>query len=100
MRVVSFPPLSLFFFVAYIITSYMIPGTRHFVISTEHTAVGGRHFYCFATVMESCVTMVHTFMLGHNITNTRHDHTKALAYRMLLLWYRHYCVEGMPSSYF
>lgn len=72
----------------------MMPATRHGVVSTEHTVVQGRHFYCSAVIVATCVGMVHTFMLGHNITNTRHDDTKVLAYRLLLLWFRHYCVDG------
>lgn len=68
-------------------------------MSVDHTAVEGRHFYCEATIVESCCGVVHTFMLGHNITNTRHDDTNPLAYRLLLLWYRHHCVEGMAKSY-
>lgn len=76
----------------------MRPCTGHYVVSTDHTAVEGRHFYCAETIVLSCCGMVHTFMLGHNITNTRHDDTKVLAYRLLLLWFRHLCVEGTSHA--
>lgn len=77
---------------------YMRPGTPHYVMSTDHTAVEGRHFYCSATMVESCCTMVHTFMLAYNITNGQHDYTKSLAFRLMALWFQNYSVKGIQFN--
>ncbi|KZP19668.1 hypothetical protein FIBSPDRAFT_892617 [Athelia psychrophila] len=54
----------------------MGPASPHYIVSMEHTVVQGRHFYWSAIIMTTCVGMVHTFMLGHNVTNTCHNDTK------------------------
>lgn len=77
----------------YCLSRYQRPCTLHYVLTPDHTAVEGRHFYCSETIVESCCGMVHSFILGNTITNAQHDKTKPLAFRLMALWFQHYLVK-------
>jgi hypothetical protein len=68
----------------------MRPNTPHYVLGVENAIMMGRHFYSASTICETCLGIVHAFILGYDITN-QHDNTlRSLFRRIMAMWADHY----------
>jgi hypothetical protein len=69
----------------------MKPNTFHYVVTLENSVTIGRHFYCTSTILQSVIGIVHTFLMGHAITNVHHqDDLQSVLRRIMGLWYMRY----------
>lgn len=76
------------------IRSYMRPCTPHFVLGMAPSIVLGRHYYATSAIRRSCFGIVHTFVMGLNITNTFHDDgTRTMLRQLMALYYRHFILH-------
>lgn len=78
----------------------MRPSTPHYVLTTAHSIVYGRHFYATSNILQTVFGMVHCFIMNTAVTNALHDNTKMLLRRLMASWYSHYMDEGYgPCKY-
>lgn len=77
----------------------MRPNTLHFVVGLDNTIVHGRHFYATSTIFESCLGIIHTFVLGLQITNQTHERARMLLRRLMTMWLDSYLqVTSVPGA--
>jgi hypothetical protein len=58
----------------------------------------GRHFYSASTIFDSCVGIVHSTILGDNITNQEHPRAKTFLRRLMFMWADHF--QGSAAGMF
>jgi hypothetical protein len=67
---------------------YMQPNTFHYVVTLENSVTIGRHFYCASTISQTVIGVIHTFLMGHGITNVEHNNAlQTVLRRQMGAWY-------------
>lgn len=76
----------------------MRPATLHYVITTEHSATYGCHFYASSSVQDTIRGIIHVYFMEDIITNTSHTSVRTCLHRMLLMWMLEYkALEGQSA---
>lgn len=70
-----------------ILSSYMRPGTPHFVFGPEDTICYGGHFYATSQMQATLPSLIHSFVLGYFVTNSNHSPAWSLLRRIVLLYH-------------
>jgi hypothetical protein len=79
----------------------MRPNTPHYVLGVENAIMIGRHFYSASTITDTCLGIVHCFILGYDLTNQHDDITRTLLRRIMVMWSdRYQSSESVFGEYF
>ena len=66
------------------------PNTLHYVLTLDHCAAVGHHYYPISSIGASVQDMVHCLVRQQTITNDMHSTTRVMLRRMLTVcanWY-------------
>jgi hypothetical protein len=74
-------------------SSFQRPNTLHYVVTLDDSIVYGNHFLATSSIADTCLGIIHTFIMSYSITNAQHDNTRSILRRMMGMWYNHYCVN-------
>ena len=70
------------------------PNTRHYVLTTHHSMVYGRHFYSSTIMLESCYKLVHSLLCDKLITNSSLLSVHHLLPGIRELWKKGYKIQS------
>jgi hypothetical protein len=71
----------------------MRPNTPHYVLGVDNTIMHGRHFYSASTIVDTVCAAVHSLILNAQVTNQRHDETRGLLRRIMIMWADYYTAD-------
>ncbi|KDR84716.1 hypothetical protein GALMADRAFT_46028, partial [Galerina marginata CBS 339.88] len=66
----------------------MGPDCPHWVYTPFHTICSGGHYTASATIQDTMIGLIHTFMLDSFISNTNHTPTRILLCRLASFYYQ------------
>jgi hypothetical protein len=75
----------------------MQPNTPHYVLGVENSIMLGWHFYATSAISDSCLGIIHSAILGTNVTNQDHPCAKTFLRRLMSMWGQ-YFQEGRSGS--
>jgi hypothetical protein len=72
----------------------MRPNTPHYVVGVDNCITIGYHFYSTASIFDSILGIIHTTILGMQVTNQQHGESRTFLHRLMAMWVDHYQAES------